>query len=95
MSSLPTSSSLDAAQTIRKLLKYTVVLFLAPWATWVVCEKIVFPRLVAHMPALENQSATVSGVAAMVAVHVVLAAYVVSALGERNGFGRAVEEKRD
>lgn len=92
--------SLTPAQTIRKLLRYTLAMFAAPWVTYRAMHDVVVPRLggsIASFDALsESNNAIISGVAAVVAVNLVVAAYVASALAEENAFGRAAsEEKRD
>ena len=92
--------SLTPVQTMRKLLRYTFAMFAAPWVTYRVVHDVVVPRLggfIASFDAqIESNNAIVSGVAAVVAVNLVVGAYVASALAEENAFGRASsEEKRD
>tara|TARA_B110000977_G_scaffold198349_2_gene283020 strand:- start:1381 stop:1632 length:252 start_codon:yes stop_codon:yes gene_type:complete len=83
---------------MRKLLRYTFVLFAAPWVAYKGCYGYVIPVVGSHMSSGlfhdESNVAIASGIAAVLAVNVVLIAYVVSALREENTFGRA-EEKRD
>jgi hypothetical protein len=85
---------------MRKLMRYTFAMFAAPWVTYRAVHDVVVPRLggsIASFDALsESNNAIISGVAAVVAVNLVVAAYVASALAEENAFGRAAsEEKRD
>jgi|Transcript_5675 hypothetical protein len=89
---------LTPSQTMRKLLRYTFAMVFAPWVTYKACYGYVIPVVASHMSGVvfqdESNVAVASGVAAVVAVNVVLAAYVISALREENTFGR-FGEKRD
>ena len=92
--------SLTPVQTMRKLLRYTFAMFAAPWVTYRAVHDFVVPRLGGSITSfavqIASNNAIVSGVAAVVAVNLVVGMYVASALAEENAFGRASsEEKRD
>jgi len=84
---------------MRKLLRYTFAIGFPPrWVTYKACYGYAIPVVASHMSGVvfqdESNVAVASSVAAVVAVNVVLATYVISALREENTFGR-FGEKRD
>ena len=79
-------------------MRYTFAMVFAPWVTYKACYGYAIPVVASHMSGVvfqdESNVAVASSVAAVVAVNVVLATYVISALREENTFGR-FGEKRD
>lgn len=95
-------SGLTHAETITKLLIYTVVIFIAPYVAYRAAADQILPAVHARYGwdaiAEDGGRSVWAGTAAILAVNAVLVAYVASAMREENGFGgnaRVDREKRE
>ena len=95
-------SGLTHAETITKLLIYTVVIFIAPYVAYRAAADQILPAVHARYGwdaiAEDGGRSVWAGAAAILAVNAVLVTYVASAMREENGFGgnaRVDREKRE
>ena len=95
-------SGLTHAETITKLLIYTVVIFIAPYVAYRAAADQILPAVHARYGwdaiAKDGGRSVWAGAAAILAVNAVLVAYVASAMREENGLGgnaRVDREKRE